>query len=120
MAQIIILMDVSGSGKTTVGLALAERLGWSFADADNFHPPANVAKMARGVPLNDADRELRLSAPGALIDTQLGAGTSAVLACSALRAGYREVLRLESIHSVYLKAISVAFKNVWKPELDIT
>lgn len=103
MAQVVILMGVSGSGKTTVGLALARRLGWDFADADDFHPPANVAKMSGGVPLDEHDREPWLGALRALIDAQLGAGTSTVLACSALRARYREMLRRESVHFVYLK-----------------
>ena len=96
-------MGVSGSGKTTVGLELARRLGWCFADADDFHPPANVAKMASGVPLGDDDREPWLASLRALIDAQLTAGTSTVLACSALKARYRERLRRASVQFVYLK-----------------
>lgn len=103
MARVVILMGVSGSGKTTVGLELARRLGWDFADADDFHPSANVAKMSQGVPLDEHDREPWLSALRAPIDAQLAAGKSTVLACSALRARYREVLGQESVHFVYLK-----------------
>jgi len=103
VAQVVILMGVSGSGKTTVGLALARRLGWDFADADDFHPPANVAKMSAGVPLDEEDREPWLGALRALIDAQLGAGNSTVLACSALRARYREMLQRDCVHFVYLK-----------------
>ncbi|MFC6085618.1 gluconokinase [Sphaerisporangium aureirubrum] len=84
-------MGVSGSGKTTVGRALAARLGLPFADADDFHSPANVAKMAAGIPLQDADRLPWLRAVGEWLAGR--AGTGAVSACSALRRGYRDVLR---------------------------
>lgn len=103
MAQAIILMGVSGSGKTTVGLELARRLGWDFADADDFHPPENVAKMAQGVALTDQDREPWLGALRTLIDIQLSEGNSIILACSALRARYRQMLKRDSVHFVYLK-----------------
>lgn len=81
-------MGVSGAGKSTVGRALAERLGYPFLDADEFHPPQNVAKMASGTPLTDADRTPWLDA----LNRRLGGMPDAVLACSALKASYRERL----------------------------
>jgi gluconokinase len=81
-------MGVSGSGKSTIGEPLAERLGWPFFDADEFHPPANVAKMASGVPLTDADRWPWL----ALLNAKLKGEKNAVLACSALKQSYRDAL----------------------------
>jgi gluconokinase len=86
-------MGVSGSGKSTIGALLAERLGWPFADADGFHPPENVAKMAAGTPLTDADRWPWLDAIAAHIDAARKAGQPVVVACSALRRAYRERLR---------------------------
>jgi carbohydrate kinase (thermoresistant glucokinase family) len=92
--MIVVLMGVCGCGKTRVGEALAAELGWRFFDADDFHPPANVAKMAAGQPLDDADRWPWLNR----IASEMGAldarGESAVLACSALKARYRDRLRL--------------------------
>lgn len=86
----VIVMGVTGSGKTTVGRMLAERMNCSFFDADDFHPPANVDKMRRGQPLDDADRLPWLEKLCALIDDELHAGRSLVLACSALRQRYRD------------------------------
>jgi gluconokinase len=102
--MIVILMGVSGSGKTTVGRLLARDLGWPFYDADDFHPPANVEKMHRGVPLTDADRAPWLDALHALIERLAGAGHSAVLACSALKQSYRDDLRagVPGMRFVYL------------------
>ena len=88
----IILMGVSGSGKTSVGKALAEHLGWAFYDADDFHPPENVAKMANGIALNDSDRAPWLAALHDLISASLQADRPGVLACSALKARYRQQL----------------------------
>ncbi len=90
--MIVVVMGVCGCGKTTVGTALAAAVAWPFFDADGFHPPANVAKMAAGVPLTDEDRAPwldRLAAEMGAIDR---AGGSAVLACSALKAAYRDRL----------------------------
>lgn len=87
--MVIVVMGVAGAGKTTVGSLLARRLGWAFFDADDFHGPANVAKMARGEPLDDTDRVVWLDALAALIDRLLHEQRPAVLACSALRASYR-------------------------------
>jgi len=89
----IIVMGVSGSGKSTIGALLAEALGWPFADADGFHPAANVAKMAAGTPLTDADRWPWLDAIAAHIGASRTAEQPVVVACSALRRAYRERLR---------------------------
>jgi gluconokinase len=88
----IVVMGVSGSGKTTVGQALAERLGWAFYDADNFHPKENVAKMSSGTPLTDKDREPWLGALNQLIAENLEEKKSLVVACSALKEKYRQHL----------------------------
>jgi gluconokinase len=87
---VVVIMGVSGSGKTTIGRLLAARLGWAFRDADEFHSPANIAKMAAGTPLTDADRAPWLEAIRAYIAQRLGAAAGAVVACSALKARYRE------------------------------
>ncbi|MCA3279229.1 MAG: gluconokinase, partial [Roseomonas sp.] len=89
----IIVMGVSGSGKSTIGALLAERLGWPFADTDGFHPAENVAKMAAGTPLTDADRWPWLDAIAAHIGAARKAGQPVVVACSALRRAYRDRLR---------------------------
>ena len=103
--MIIILMGVSGSGKTTIGARLAQTLGWPFYDGDQFHPPANVAKMQQGIPLTDADRWPWLHALRAHIETCMRQGVSAILACSALKQTYREHLVIEEaeVKLVYLK-----------------
>lgn len=104
--MIIVLMGVSGVGKTTVGRRLAVDLGWPFYDGDDLHPPANVEKMRRGMPLTDADRVPWLDRLRALIERHLRTGESAVLACSALKAAYRERLKQgeAGVRFVYLKA----------------
>lgn len=105
MSQVVIIMGVSGSGKTTVGLALAERLGVLFYDGDDFHPPDNVAKMASGIPLNDEDRYPWLARLHDLIANHLARDESAVVACSALKKKYRDQLREgnDGVSIVYLK-----------------
>jgi len=85
-------MGVSGSGKTTVAKALAEHLGWRFQEGDALHPPQNVAKMAAGTPLSDADRWPWLTAIAAVIDGWRAAGVSGIVTCSALKRAYRQVL----------------------------
>ncbi len=90
--MIVIVAGVSGSGKTTVGSLLAGRMGWPFADGDSFHPAASVAKMAAGVALTDDDRWPWLAAIGAWMDQQGRGGGSGVVACSALKLGYRQAL----------------------------
>ena len=89
---VVIVMGVSGAGKTTVGRALALRLGWEFIEGDDFHPPANVAAMAGGHPLTDADRAPWLAAIRTRIEQIMKAGDHAVIACSALKHAYRRVL----------------------------
>ncbi|TPE50530.1 gluconokinase [Amaricoccus solimangrovi] len=86
-------MGVSGSGKTTVGEALAAALGWRFVEGDSFHPPRNVEKMAAGHPLDDADRRPWLEALAAEIAKDDAAGRSSVIGCSALKRSYRDILR---------------------------
>jgi carbohydrate kinase (thermoresistant glucokinase family) len=92
-AAAIIVMGVSGSGKSTIGALLAAALGWPFADADGFHPAANVAKMASGQPLTDEDRWPWLDAIAAHIEAARAAAQPVVVACSALRRTYRDRLR---------------------------
>jgi carbohydrate kinase (thermoresistant glucokinase family) len=89
----LVVMGVSGSGKTTVGRAIATRLGWEFAEGDDFHPPENVAKMERGDPLVDEDRWPWLEKMAAWTADRDAEGTSTVLTCSALRTVYRDILR---------------------------
>lgn len=90
--MIVVLAGIAGSGKTTVGGVLASKLGWTFADGDAFHPPGNVEKMSAGLPLTDADRWPWLQAIGSWMDERIAAGESAVVACSALKRSYRDVL----------------------------
>jgi gluconokinase len=89
---IVIIAGVSGSGKSTVGTLLASRLGWQFADADGFHPAANVEKMRAGIPLTDADRWPWLRAIAAWMDQRVARGENAVITCSALKRSYRDLL----------------------------
>lgn len=96
--MIVLVMGVSGVGKTTIGPALAAQLGWRFVDADDFHSPANVAKMHAGIPLNDADREPWLQSLHDAITTWIAAKQSVVLACSALKEAYRQKLMVKPEH----------------------
>jgi gluconokinase len=101
----IVVMGVAGSGKTTVGKALAERLGFAFRDGDEFHPAQNVEKMRAGIPLDDSDRAPWLKAIAAWIDEMRAARRHGIVACSALKRAYREVLIGErsDVRLVYLK-----------------
>jgi gluconokinase len=90
---IVVLAGVSGSGKSTIGAMLASQLGWDFEDGDALHPASNVAKMRAGVPLTDDDRRPWLNAVTAWLDRQIAAGEPAVVACSALKRAYRDLLR---------------------------
>lgn len=100
---ILILMGVVGAGKTTVGNLLARRLSWRFADADDFHPAANVEKIRRGIPLDDSDRAPWLAALRDAILRWNAEGQDAVLACSALKRKYRDELSAAGVRFVYLK-----------------
>ncbi len=100
----IVVMGVTGAGKTTVGELLARQLGWDFLDADDFHPAANVEKMRRGIPLDDEDRKPWLQRLRAEIAEREASGRNAVLACSALKEEYREMLAVgPHVKFVYLK-----------------
>ena len=102
--MVIVVMGVCGSGKTTVGVRLAERLGWEFYDADDFHSPENKRKMSQGIPLTDEDRLPWLAALQAQIRTCESEGRNIVLACSALREAFRRSLAsaAKEIRYVYL------------------
>jgi gluconokinase len=104
--MIIIVMGVSGSGKTTIGTRLAEALRWSFVDADDFHPAANIEKMSQGMPLTEQDRRPWLSALRSYITECLDRNRSIVLACSALTSWFRKEIMVDPsrMRIVYLKA----------------
>ncbi len=108
VSRTIILMGVTGSGKSTVGRALSTALAWPFIDADDVHPAANIKKMSRGIPLEDADRIPWLAHLNTLLLEQQAAGQSVVLACSALKARYREMLSsgLNEVRWVYLQGLA--------------
>jgi gluconokinase len=103
--MILVIMGVSGSGKTTVGEQLAAQLGWPFYDADDFHPPANIEKMSHGIALTDADRAGWLAALSKLLSDLNRDGKPGILACSALKDSYRETLKQDApnVQFVYLK-----------------
>ena len=104
--MILVLMGVSGAGKTTVGKLLAGSLHWPYYDADDLHPASNVEKMTRGEPLTDADRMPWLAGVSELIRSMAGSGRNSVIACSALRAAYRATLTAaaEDVRLVFLDA----------------
>ena len=108
----VIVMGVAGSGKTTVGELLAQRLRWNFFDADAFHPTENITKMANGTPLNDADRAPWLAALHALISASLEENRPAVLACSALKESYRQQL-LEGNEGVLIVYLKGSYDLIW-------
>ena len=124
----IIIMGVSGSGKTTIGKMLAQQLGCPFYDGDDYHPPENVAKMAAGIPLNDEDRSSWLSTLVTLIHNKSAADEDGVIACSALKKTYRDILRksgqkrvsfvyLRGSYEVILARMQNRGKHFMKPEL---
>jgi gluconokinase len=101
---IVLVMGVTGAGKTTVGKLLAQQLGWEFADADSFHSPSNVEKIRLGMPLDDADRGPWLRSLRAAMEDWVAERRSVVLACSALKKRYRDQLYVGSqVRLVYLK-----------------
>src|SRR5258708_5284695 len=105
LPSVIVVMGVSGSGKTTVAAELAHRLGWQLAEADMFHSPANVEKMRSGIPLTDEDRWPWLAAIAKWIDAARASGKPGVITCSALKRRYREIIIGDRPHVrlVYLK-----------------
>ena len=126
-AVVVLVMGVSGVGKSTIAKALAERLGWTFQEGDGFHSPANVAKMKSGRPLDDADRAPWLTAIAAWIDREAAKGAHAVLACSALKKAYRQVLMegrpfvrlvyLEGAHALIAERLANRKGHYFPPEL---
>jgi gluconokinase len=110
--MIVIVMGTTASGKTTIGGVLAKRIGWQFADADDFHPAANVEKMRQGIPLTDADRAPWLKVLHNKIIEWSTAGRSVVLACSALKQSYRDELKaVPDVKFVYLKGTYELFSQ---------
>ena len=105
-------MGVSGSGKTTLGKALALKLGWEFFDADDFHPPENISKMTKGIPLDDSDRAPWLASLHGQLLSMLKSGQHSVLACSALKESYRMQLLngIDDIAIIYLKG---SYNVIW-------
>jgi gluconokinase len=113
MTRVLLLMGVSGSGKSTIGRALAERLACPFFDGDDFHPPENVTKMSSGEPLTDDDRWPWLDRLARLISEQLSMEETAVIACSALKKNYRVRLREnnDALVFIYLRG---SFASIWE------
>ncbi|MGB5770191.1 MAG: gluconokinase [Crocosphaera sp.] len=103
--MIYLIMGVSGSGKTTIGKALSQELGYTFSDADDFHPSENIAKMSQGIPLNDSDRLPWLLAIKTVINEHQQSQENAVITCSALKQSYRDLLQdnATNIIWIYLK-----------------
>ena len=110
--KFFIVMGVAGCGKTAVGKLLAQYLGWDFYDADNFHPPENVAKMASGIPLDDSDRAPWLAALHDLISSNFKHNQPCVLACSALKERYRQQL-LDGNKDVQLVYLKGSYDLIW-------
>ena len=105
MTKVLVVMGVSGCGKTTIGESLARRLGWRYVEGDRLHPPGNVEKMRNGVPLDDDDRGPWLAAIASRIAELRAEGHGVVVACSALKKAYREQLRGDraDVRFAYLK-----------------
>ena len=110
--RFFIVMGVSGCGKSSVGKALAQSLGWDFYDADDFHPPENIAKMAGGIPLDDSDRAPWLAALHNLISSSLIQNRPGVLACSALKERYRQQITNgnDGVQIIHLKG---SYDLIW-------
>ena len=110
--RFFVVMGVSGCGKSSVGEALANQLGWDFYDADDFHPPENVSKMASGTPLNDSDRAPWLATLHDLISSNLTRNQPGVLACSALKERYRQQL-LDGNPNVQIVYLKGSYDLIW-------
>jgi gluconokinase len=110
--RFMIVMGVAGSGKTSVGRALAARLKWDFYDADDFHSQANIAKMSAGIPLDDSDRAPWLDSLHDLVESSLTRNRPGVLACSALREHYRQRL-LEGNKGVQVIYLKGSYDLIW-------
>jgi gluconokinase len=110
--RFFIVMGVSGCGKSSVGKALAEKLGWDFYDADDFHPPENVAKMENGIPLDDSDRVPWLASLNELLSSSLKTDHPGVLACSALKERYRQQL-MDGNDNVQLAYLKGSYELIW-------
>ena len=108
VAPVVVVMGVSGAGKSTVGGLLAQRLGWAFLEGDALHPEASLVKLAAGEALDDADRAPWLAAIGAWIDARQARGEAAVVACSALKRAYRDGLREGRDRIVFLHLVAPA------------
>lgn len=100
--SVVVMMGVSGAGKSTIAMRLAQRLGWDFEEGDELHPAANVAKMAAGRPLTDVDRRPWLEQVARWIDAEITSGRCGVITCSALKRAYRDILRRPEVLFVYL------------------
>ena len=111
--MIVVLMGPMGCGKTTLGMLLAENLGWNFYDGDDYHPPANKKKMGAGIPLDDNDREPWLKTLAQLINEHKELERNMILACSALKKTYRQLLGIDqkTVVSVYLKGSKDVLKS---------
>lgn len=119
--MVIVVMGVAGSGKSIIGSAVANRLHWEFADADDLHPAANVEKMKRGEPLNDGDRWPWLEKVAEAIDAWISTGKSGVVACSSLKEPYRDKLRKnhpDQVRFAYLKGSYELFENRLRQRKD--
>ena len=105
MALVVVMMGVSGSGKTTIAQGVAKRLGWDVLEGDSYHPPTNIEKMSHGIALDDSDRWPWLHAIADAIDAELAAGKSSIVACSALKRSYRDIIigPRRNVALVYLK-----------------
>ncbi len=110
---VLVVMGVSGSGKTTVAELLANQLGWPFMEGDRLHPPANVEKMRQGIPLTDADRAPWLDRIGEELKSWAAVGKSGVLTCSALKRAYRDRIRSArpDVRFIYLKGSEALIKG---------
>jgi gluconokinase len=110
-------MGVSGCGKTTVGRALAAKLGWDFYDADDFHPSENITKMSCGIPLDDGDRAPWLASLHGLISGCLNENKNGVLACSALKESYRQIL-IAGNHDLLIVYLKGDYELIWARMID--